>query len=63
MLCWPLVLCSVWYTLLEAWGVLYSLKPKQGFFVIQKPRLAKEHKPARGRHVQPFPTAKGGRLL
>jgi beta-1,4-mannosyltransferase len=63
VLSWPLVLCSIWYALLEAWGVLYSLKPKQGFFVIQKPSLANKHNPARGRRVQPFPTAKGGRPL
>lgn len=53
VLSWLLVLCSIWYALLEAWSVLYSLKPKQGFFVIQKPSLANEHKPARGRRVQP----------
>lgn len=39
---WLLVLCSVWFALLEAWGVLYSLRPKQGFFVISKPSLAAE---------------------
>lgn len=39
---WLLVLCSIWYALLEAVGVLYSFKPKQGFFVIQKPSLAAE---------------------
>ncbi len=41
---WLLVLCSIWYALLEAAGVLYSLWPKQGFFVIQKPSLAQENK-------------------
>ena len=47
---WLLVLCSIWYALLEAVGVLYSLKPKQGFFVIQKPSLAAEnHKVKRER--------------
>jgi beta-1,4-mannosyltransferase len=35
-----LVLCCIWYSLLEAAGVLYSLRPKQGFFVIRKPSLA-----------------------
>jgi len=39
---WLLVLCSIWYALLEAVGVLYSFKPKQGFFVIQKPSLSAE---------------------
>ncbi|HZU68141.1 MAG TPA: glycosyltransferase family 2 protein [Ktedonobacteraceae bacterium] len=46
---WLLVLCSFWFALLEALGVLYSLRPKQGFFVISKPSLAAEkngHKPA-----------------
>jgi beta-1,4-mannosyltransferase len=37
---WPLVLCLVWYSILEAAGVLYSLWPKQDFFVIKKPILA-----------------------
>lgn len=41
---WLLVLCSIWYALLEAAGVLYSLRPKQGFFVIHKPSLAAENK-------------------
>ncbi|HWZ20869.1 MAG TPA: glycosyltransferase family 2 protein [Ktedonobacteraceae bacterium] len=41
---WLLVFCSIWYTLLEAAGVIYSLRPKQGFFVIQKPSLAAENK-------------------
>lgn len=41
---WLLVFCSVWYSLLEAAGVIYSLRPKQGFFVIQKPSLAAENK-------------------
>jgi beta-1,4-mannosyltransferase len=40
---WLLVLCSIWYTLLETLGVLYSLWPKQGFFVISKPSLAAEN--------------------
>jgi egghead protein (zeste-white 4 protein) len=65
VLSWPLVLCSIWYALLEAWGVFSSLKPNQGFFVIQKPSLANENKdnPARDRSVQPFSTAKGDRML
>src|SRR6266702_1146550 len=41
---WLLVFCSIWYALLEAAGVIYSLRPKQGFFVIQKPSLAAENK-------------------
>ncbi len=41
---WLLVLCSIWYSLLEAAGVIYSLRPRQGFFVIQKPSLAAENK-------------------
>jgi|GEM_PF-803849 len=41
---WLLILCSIWYALLEALGVLYSFKPRQGFFVIQKPSLAAEKK-------------------
>lgn len=48
---WLLILCSIWYALLEAAGVIYSFKPKQGFFVIQKPSMAaenqKQQKPAR----------------
>jgi len=41
---WLLVFCSIWYALLEAAGAIYSLRPKQGFFVIQKPSLAAENK-------------------
>jgi egghead protein (zeste-white 4 protein) len=41
---WLLILCSIWYALLEAVGVLYSFKPGQGFFVIHKPSLAAENK-------------------
>jgi beta-1,4-mannosyltransferase len=41
---WLLVFCSIWYALLEAAGVIYSLRRKQGFFVIQKPSLAAENK-------------------
>jgi len=43
-LSWLLVLCSIWYSLLEAIGVIYSFKPKHEFFVIQKPSLATEKK-------------------
>lgn len=32
-----LVLCCIWYSMLEAAAALYSLRAKQGFFVIQKP--------------------------
>jgi hypothetical protein len=60
---WLLVLCSIWYALLEAAGVLYSLRPKQGFFVIQKPSLAQENK-SQG-NIQPqepfFSTKVGGK--
>ncbi len=48
---WLLVLCSIWYALLEAVGVLYSFKPKQGFFVIQKPSLAAENEKVK--HARP----------
>ncbi len=50
---WLLVLCSIWYALLEAAGVIYSLRPKQGFFVIQKPSLAAENKVDNTR-MQPY---------
>lgn len=65
VLSWPLVLCSIWYALLEATGVLSSLKSKRDFFVIQKPSLASEKKssPARDQPVLPLSTAKGGRVL
>lgn len=39
----PLVLGLLWYALLEMAGVLYSLRPGQGFFVIRKPSLAHNH--------------------
>jgi len=50
---WLLVFCSIWYALLEAAGVIYSLRPKQGFFVIQKPSLAAENK-IDTKHMQAF---------
>ncbi len=49
---WLLVFCSIWYALLEAAGVIYSFRPKQGFFVIQKPSLAAENK-IDHTHMQP----------
>jgi hypothetical protein len=36
---WTFALCYIWYALLEAAGVLYSLRPKKDFFVIYKPSL------------------------
>jgi cellulose synthase/poly-beta-1,6-N-acetylglucosamine synthase-like glycosyltransferase len=39
ILSWSIVLCTVWYSMLEAAATVYSLKAKQGFFVIQKPSL------------------------
>lgn len=51
---WLLVFCSVWYALLEAAGVIYSFRPKQGFFVIQKPSLAAENK-VDNTHMQKSP--------
>jgi beta-1,4-mannosyltransferase len=50
---WLLVFCSIWYSMLEAAGVIYSLRPKQGFFVIHKPSLAAENKIDTSR-MQPF---------
>ncbi len=38
---WTLALCYIWYALLEAAGVVYSLKPKKDFFVIYKPSLSR----------------------
>jgi len=36
----PLSLGVFWYTLLEAYSIFYScLRPRQGFFVIRKPRI------------------------
>jgi egghead protein (zeste-white 4 protein) len=36
---WVMACCYIWYALLEAAGVVYSLRPKSGFFVIYKPDL------------------------
>jgi hypothetical protein len=38
---WVLALCYIWYALLEAAGVVYSLIPKKDFFVIYKPSLSR----------------------
>ncbi len=50
-LSWALVLGSIWYSLLEALGVISSFKPKHEFFVIHKPSLAAEKK--QGKRVGP----------
>lgn len=39
LLSWPLLLCFVWYALLEAISAFYSLRSKKGFYVIHKPDL------------------------
>ncbi len=36
---WAMALCYIWYALLEALGVLSSLLPRRGFYVIRKPAL------------------------
>jgi beta-1,4-mannosyltransferase len=41
MASWLMAFCYIWYALLEAAGVVYSVRPKAGFFVIYKPDLAK----------------------
>jgi beta-1,4-mannosyltransferase len=38
---WVMTLCYIWFALLEALGVVYSLKPSSGFFVIRKPSLTR----------------------
>jgi hypothetical protein len=40
MASWLMACCYIWYALLEAAGVVYSMKPKAGFFVIYKPDLS-----------------------
>jgi hypothetical protein len=42
--------CYIWYALLEAAGVVYSMKPKAGFFVIYKPDLSQ---PSQAAHPAP----------
>jgi beta-1,4-mannosyltransferase len=49
---WLLILCSIWYALLEAVGVLYSFMPRQGFFVIHKPSLAAENEKVKHQRPQ-----------
>jgi egghead protein (zeste-white 4 protein) len=46
LLAWLSSLCYIWYALLEAAGVLYSLLPKHDFFVIYKPSLAGSPSPS-----------------
>jgi egghead protein (zeste-white 4 protein) len=36
---WAMALCYIWYALIEALGVLFSLLPRAGFYVILKPAL------------------------
>jgi egghead protein (zeste-white 4 protein) len=54
---WALALCYIWYALLEAGGVLWSLVPKGGFFVIRK----RGHLAARERSSTPQPVRLIGR--
>jgi beta-1,4-mannosyltransferase len=51
---WVMILCYVWFALLEALGVLYSLKPSRGFFVIRKPSLTRASR-VEGSHVRTQP--------
>lgn len=53
MASWLMACCYIWYALLEAAGVVYSMKPKAGFFVIYKPDLSQAPQAA-----QPAPTRK-----
>jgi egghead protein (zeste-white 4 protein) len=46
MASWLMAFCYIWYALLEAAGVVYSMKPKAGFFVIYKPDLSQSPEPA-----------------
>jgi len=47
---WAMTFCYIWFALLEALSVLYSLAPRRGFFVIRKPTLTGETtETARGR--------------
>lgn len=60
MISWALALCYIWYALLEAAGVLYSLRPKRDFFVIYKPSLTHTASMANelaGQHVSDLPAA------
>jgi beta-1,4-mannosyltransferase len=58
---WVMMLCYVWFALLEALGVLYSLKPSSGFFVIRKPSLTRTARvggaPARAQSQSLVPSA------
>jgi egghead protein (zeste-white 4 protein) len=47
MASWLMACCYIWYALLEAAGVVYSMKPKAGFFVIYKPDLSQSPQSAK----------------
>jgi egghead protein (zeste-white 4 protein) len=49
MASWLMACCYIWYALLEAAGVVYSMKPKAGFFVIYKPDLSQTPQAASAR--------------
>ncbi len=38
---WAMTFCYIWFALLEALSVLFSLAPRRGFFVIRKPTLTR----------------------
>ena len=52
---WSIALCYIWYALLEAVSVVYSLIPSSGFFVISKPSLAaRQRQPAQRTTAPPL---------
>lgn len=45
-LAWLVVPCCSLFSLIEAWGIIHSVRNRQGFFVIHKPSLATRQKTA-----------------
>lgn len=50
---WAMALCYLWFALLEALGVLSSLLPRSGFYVIRKPALRHEADAREGEEREP----------
>ncbi len=53
---WAMAVNYIWFALLEAISIVYSLKPGQGFFVIKKPSLTNTEAPVDAAPLTTTPT-------
>lgn len=57
LIAWTMVVNYIWFALLEAASIVYSILPSQGFFVIQKPRLGLMSRPGEAEESLPVQPA------